>query len=206
MTSHRAENLTRARAGRIVSAMLIGHGALEPAPGYAVVPEHVVRAVLRELGEDELLRVRLDREFRRLEAGQPTLADMLSSELHGIDEAAGQALVYYLFLTVCAAFREAFGARLGEVGDRDLDRAIETLLADGEVRSQTCIAGSYSQDIVALWQPALMRLVNAEIDASEDAAQVEPVLQILLVLVVALTRAVTGPGSPLASGRLRLSR
>jgi len=172
--------------------MLIGHGALEPAPGYAVVPEHAVLAVLRELGDDDLLRSRLDREFRRLEAEQPTLADMLSSELTGMDP-AGQALAYYLFLTVCASFREAFGARLGEVGDLDLDRAIETLLADGEVRSQTCIAGSYSQDVVALWQPAVMRLVHAEIDAARGAADADPVLQVLLVLVVALTRAVAAP-------------
>jgi hypothetical protein len=172
--------------------MLIGHGALEPAPGYAVVPEHSVLAVLRELGDDDLLRTRLDRQFRRLEAEQPTLADMLSSELTGMD-APGQALAYYLFLTVCAAFRDAFGARLGEVGDIDLDRAIETLLADGEVRSQTCIAGSYSQDVVALWQPAVMRLVHAEVDAAREAADADPVLQVLLVLIVALTRAVAAP-------------
>jgi hypothetical protein len=174
--------------------MLIDHGALEPAPGYAVVPEQVVLAVVRELGDDDLLRARLEREFRRLEAEQPMLADMLSSELTGMDRAAGQALAYYLFLTVYAAFREAFGARLGEVSDLDLDGAIETLLADGEVRSQTCIAGSFSQDVVALWQPAVMRLVQVEIDAARDAADADPVLQVLLVLIVALTRAVAGPG------------
>jgi len=173
--------------------MLIGQGALEPAPGYTVVPEQVVLAVVRELGDDDLLRVRLDREFRRLEAEQPTLADMLSSELSDMDGAAGQALAYYLFLAVWAAFREAFAARLGEVGDLDLDRAIETLLADGEVRSQTCIAGSYSQDVVALWQPAVMRLVQTEVDAAREASDADPVLQVLLVLIVALTRAVAEP-------------
>jgi hypothetical protein len=175
--------------------MLIGQGALEPAASHAVVPEHVVAAVLRDLGDDELLRARLDREFRRLESEQPILADMLAAELSGMDGAAGQALVYYLFLAVCAAFRETFGARVGEVTDPDLDRAIETLLADGEVRSQTCIARSYSEDVVAVWQPALMRLVQAELDGARDGAQVEPVLQVLLVLIVALTRAVAGPSS-----------
>lgn len=174
--------------------MLIGHGALEPAPRHAEVPDHVVLAVLRELGDDDGLRARLDREFRRLEAEQPTLAEMLSSELTGLEEAAAQALAYYLFLAVCAAFREAFGLRLGPVSELDLDAAIETLLADGEVRSRTCIAGSYSQDVVALWQPAVMRLVNAEIDAAQAAAHVDPVLQVLLVLIVALTRAVAHSG------------
>jgi hypothetical protein len=175
--------------------MLIGHGALEPAPRFAEVPEHVVVAVLRELGDDDGLRARLDREFRRLEVEQPTLADMLSSELSGLDEAAAQALAYYLFLVVCGAFRDAFGARLGLIGELDLDRAIETLLADGEVRSRTCMAGSFSQDVVALWQPALMRLVHAEIDAASTAVQADPVLQVLLVLLVALSRAVVQPAS-----------
>lgn len=170
--------------------MLIGHGALEPAPRHAEVPEHVVLTVLRELGDEDGLRARLDREFHRLEAEQPTLADLLSSELTGVEDAGAQALAYYLFLVVTAAFRDAFGARLALVSDLDLDQAIETLLADGEVRSRTCIAGSYSQDVVALWQPALMRLVQAELDAAHDAP-VDAVLQILLVLVVALTRAVT---------------
>jgi hypothetical protein len=175
--------------------MLIGHGALEPAPRFAEVPEHIVVTVLRELGDDDGLRARLDREFHRLEVEQPTLADMLSSELSGIEEAAAQALAYYLFLVVCGAFRDAFGARLGLIGELELDQAIETLLADGEVRSRTCMAGSFSQDVVALWQPALMRLVHAEIDAASAAVQADPVLQVLLVLVVALSRAVAQPGA-----------
>jgi hypothetical protein len=173
--------------------MLIGHGALEPAPRFAEVPEHVVLAVLRDLGDDDGLRVRLDREFRRLEVEQPTLADMLSSELSGLYDGAAQALAYYLFLIVCGAFRDAFGARLGLVGELDLDRAIETLLADGEVRSQTCRAGSFSQDVVALWQPSLMRLVHTEIDAARTTVQADLVLQVLLVLLVALSRAVAQP-------------
>ena len=35
-----------------------------------------------------------------------------------------------------------------------------------------------------------MRLVHAEIDAASATTQVDPVLQVLLVLIVALTRAV----------------
>jgi hypothetical protein len=170
--------------------MLITRGALEPGPGYAVVPEHVVTAVLRELGGDDGLRGRLDRAFRRLESEQPALAGFLSTELAHLDTPSAQTAAYFLFLTVCTAFRDTFGQRLAAVAERDLDGALQSLLADGEVRSQMCPARSYSQDVLAQWQPALMRLVHAEIDESRGAAEVDTVLQVLLVLIVTLTRAV----------------
>lgn len=173
--------------------MLIGRGALEAAPGYAVVPEHVVLGVVRGFGADRDARPRLERVFRRLESEQPTIAEFLGCELSALEDPSTQALGYFLFLSTCAAFTEAFGSRLDEVGERDLDAALETLLADGEVRSQSCPAGSFSQDVVAQWQPALMALANDQIAESGDAPEVDTVLQVLLVLVVALTRAVGEP-------------
>jgi hypothetical protein len=169
--------------------MLIDKGALERVPAFAVVPEPVVIGVLRELSAEDM-RPRLDRVFRRLENEQPALAGFLASELSALETGAGQALGYFLFLAVCSAFREAFGARIGPLTDADLDAALDTLLADGEVRSQTCPAGSYSQDAIAQGQPALMRLVHAEIADADDAPESDTVLQVVLVLIVALTRAV----------------
>lgn len=170
--------------------MLIDRGALEPAPGYSVVPEHVVTSVLREFGAAEDMRPRLARAFRRLEGEQPAVAEFLATELSALEHPGAQALAYYLFVAVCASFSEAFGARLSELTEADLDLALETLLADGEVRSQVCAAGSFSQDVVAQWQPALMGLAHAEISAAHDQPELDTVLQVLLVLVVALTRAV----------------
>lgn len=173
--------------------MLIDLGALEAAPSYATVPEHVVLRVVRGLAADDDARPRLDRVFRKLESEQPVIAEFLASELAAFEDASTQAIGYFLFLSACASFSEAFGPRLGEVAESDLDRALETLLADGEVRSQRCLAGSFSQDVVARWQPALMALVQDQIADSGDAPEVDTVLQVLLVLVVALTRAVGEP-------------
>jgi hypothetical protein len=173
--------------------MLIDRGALEPAAAHAVVPEQIVVTVTRALAAEEDMRPRLLRAFRRLEGEQPAVADFLATELSAFEAASTQALAYFLFMTVCASFAEAFTTRLAEVTPEDLDRALETLLADGEVRSQTCQAGSFSQDVVAQWQPALMALVQDEIGESRDVPEVDTVLQVLLVVIVALTRAVVEP-------------
>src|SRR5262245_8706111 len=185
--------------------MLIAVGALEPSPSYAVVPEDVVDAVLRELGAGQRRRGDLDRMLRCLEDEQPALAAFLTDELAELTGAATQALGYYLFLAVCAAFRSAFGPRLSTIAQADLERALELLLADGEVRSRTCPAGSFSQDRVACLQPALMDAVMDELDLAQSAhgapLDVDTILQVLLVQVVALTRAVC-PAAATAAQRL----
>ena len=190
--------------------MLIAVGALEPAPAYAVIPEHVVTSVLRELSPDAGGRAGLDRVFRRLEAEQPALADFLAGELANLETAEAQTVAYYLFLAVGQAFHAAFGPRVPALSTADLDHALDVLLADGEVRSHACRAGSFSQDRVACLQPALMDAVMGEIDYAYGALsvvgpeageletttarnEVDPILQVLLVQVVALTRAVS-PG------------
>ena len=192
--------------------MLIAAGALEPSPPYAVVPEHVVASVLRDLGLGRRRRGELDRVFRKIEEQQPALAAFLTDELAEFETPATQALGYYLFLAVCSAFRSAFGERLSVLSQADLERALDLLLADGEVRSRICPAGSFSQDRVACLQPALMDAVMAELDLAHaalaklgpkgDAADragepaqppidVDTILQVLLVEIVALTRAVS---------------
>lgn len=184
--------------------MLIAEGALERVPAYAVVPEHVVDAVMRELRGGAGQRGGLDRAFRALELEQPALAAFLAEELADLQSPAAQALAFYLFLAAGSAFRSAFGARLHAISERDLDGALDLLLADGEVRSQTCPAGSFSQDRVACLQPALMDALLEELEighaalaksgsgAGPDApeSEVDPILQVLLVQIVALTRAV----------------
>jgi hypothetical protein len=187
--------------------MLIAVGALEPAPAYAVVPEHIVASVLRDLAPDGGGRAELDRVFRRLEAEQPALTEFLASELSNLETADAQAVAYYLFLAVGQAFYSAFGGRLPALSSADLDHALDALLADGEVRSHACRVGSFSQDRVACLQPALMDAVMGEIDYAYGALaaaepqgelesttarnEIDPILQVLLVQVVALTRAVS---------------
>jgi hypothetical protein len=171
--------------------MWIQAGALAPIPCYAVVGEDVIAAVLRRLTADAALQQRLDAAFRLVEAEQPALAGFLATELSSLGAQPAQALCYFLSLCTFLAFREAFGARLGSLVQDDLDSALEQLVADGEVRSASCKHGSYSEDVIAIGQPALMRLVHTEIDlAPEGADDLDPVLQALLVQLVALTHAV----------------
>jgi hypothetical protein len=126
-----------------------------------------------------------------LEGEQPALASFLGNELAELEDAAAQALAYFLFLSVFMSFRETFGERLAQVAQDDLDAVLDRLIADSEVRGAACQANSYSEDAIALGQPALMRLVHNELrDGNPDATDAEPMLQALLVLIVALTDAV----------------
>jgi hypothetical protein len=172
--------------------MLIPPGALQPVPAFAVVPEDAIIAVLKRVTADAAVEPRLQAAFRTLELEHPALASFVGSELSELEDASAQALAYFLFLAVFMAFREAFGDRLAEVAQSDLDAVLDRLIVDSEVRGAACQAHSYSEDAIALGQPALMRLVHSELrDGDPDAADAEPMLQALLVQIVALTHAVT---------------
>jgi hypothetical protein len=171
--------------------MLIQKGALSTVPRYAVLAEDAVARVLPPLADQTVLQQELDASFRQLEAEQPALAAFLADELNEFELPAAQALAYFLFLLVFRAFREGFGARLPAVAEREVEQALQRLLADGEVRSRTCIANSYSEDMVALNQPALMRVIQAELEhAPDEAGELGPIMQALLVEILALTHAV----------------
>jgi hypothetical protein len=171
--------------------MWLQAGALQPVPSYAVVGHDDVAAVLVRLTSESGLEDRLDVAFKLLEQEQPSLASLLSGELSSLDQQAGQALLYFLFLVVFLSFRAAFGRRLATISQQDIGVALERLVLDGQVRSQACAANSYSEDVIALSQPALMRLVHDEVrHAPEDAGDVDPILQTSLVQILALTHAV----------------
>jgi hypothetical protein len=171
--------------------MWIQAGALAPVPTYAVIADDALKGVVQRLSDHAKLQRRLDDAFRQLEREQPALAHFLSGELHDLELQAAQALAYFLFLLVFLAFRDGFGPRLREIAEDDVEAALAQLLADGEVRSQTCRANSFTEDMVALGQPALMRVVQGEIDnAPDEAGELTPIVQAVLVEVVALTHGV----------------
>ncbi|MDD9938349.1 MAG: hypothetical protein OXT09_32370 [Myxococcales bacterium] len=170
--------------------MFIQRVALEQVPTYAVVEQPVVADVLQELTGGDL-RAHLDQVFRRVEMQQPALGELISGELAAIEGAPGQALAYFLLLVVYRSFEEAFGTRLGEISDVDIERVFQRLVVDGEVRRQSCTAGSFSEDMVAVGQPALMALIGEECDrAAETAPDVDRIFEALLIEVLALTEAV----------------
>jgi len=170
--------------------MFVQRVALDSVPAYAVVDEGVVAGVLREITEGDL-RVQLDAVFRRVELQQPALAEFIGGELSAIEGAPGQALSYFLLLVVYHCFEEAFGPRVGTLASEDIERIFQRLVVDGEVRRQSCRAGSFSEDVVALGQPALMRLVSDECDrAAEAVPDIDRIFESMLIEVLALTEAV----------------
>ena len=169
--------------------MWVSAGALEPVPSHAVVDDEAVAAVLRRLLTGDALRPELDAAFRRLEAHQPALAELLAGELAEIDSVSGQAVGYFLFLTVYYAFEQRFGARLASVSHRQLDAALERLLTDSEVR-ESCAPSSCSEDVLAVGQPALMQLIDREIGKAADAQALTPLLETLLIELLVLSEAV----------------
>jgi hypothetical protein len=108
-------------------------------------------------------------------------------------------------MMVVLSFEEAFGRRLGCVELVDLTHSLERLITDGEVRATGNAGRFYSEDALALGQPAIMKLLRVEIDVAmgtlprsaesdRDAAdlgkQLETFYQTLLVLTLTLTQAV----------------
>lgn len=171
--------------------MLIQAGALSPVPRWAAVPERAVAEALRRLTGDARMQPQLDAAFRRLESEQPELSAFIAGELSELEQPEAQALGYFLFVLVYLAFHEAFGRRLRPIDGDELEGTLAQLLADGEVRGAACRFGSYSEDAIALAQPALMTLVRGEVeDAAQKQTEVDAIMQAALVEILALSGAV----------------
>ncbi|MDH5671400.1 MAG: hypothetical protein OEZ06_04575 [Myxococcales bacterium] len=171
--------------------MLVQRVALHSAPSYAVVEESAIAGVLRQLSGDDL-RQKLNVAFRQMERQQPALADFVSDELSEIPGAPIQAMAYFLYVMVYLSFEASCGRGLHVIGKAEIEAALSRLVLDGQMRSETCGEASFSEDAIASSQPALMRLINQELDrAAAESHDVDRLLEGLLVLVLALTESVT---------------
>lgn len=178
--------------------MFVQRVALEAIPPYAQVAPSVLTSVLsRMLGDPEALTLALDDGFRAMESRQPCLAEFVSGELALIEGPKLSAVGYFLAVLVYLAFEEAFGDRLGRVQNADVMQTLDQLLTDGELRTRDVERVSYSEDAIALGQPALIALLRSEVDraleaAPEDAVteRVDALYEMLLVELLALTRVV----------------
>lgn len=169
--------------------MLVTPGAIEPIPAFAIVDDSALRTVLQRVTRGESMRRELDAAFRQLETRQPALAELMAGELAELDGPAEQAIGYFLFLTIYMTFEQAFGARLGTVTHTQLDATFERLLTDSEVR-EGCVWGTCTEDAVALGQPALMGLVDRELERAGNIEALHPMVEALLVEVVSLSHSV----------------
>lgn len=166
--------------------------------------KHVV-----ELVEDSFssasssLQDRVELSFEALDRKHPALAQLVSSAIADVHDETAQSLGYFLTVAVWEFFSRAFGDRISAV-DADAVRLVqEALTVDQELRRSNAIEPLESDDVVALQQPHVMEFVRAQLDstlAPEDGEAtdvaidcVDRVYEMILVVVLALSRAVSAP-------------
>jgi len=185
--------------------MFVERVALAAVPGYARVAQSALDAALASItrageGQQRALRA----AYLEMEQRQPSLAAYVAHELSELPLREVQTAAYFLAVLVYRAFTEAFGERLARVELRDINRALARLVADSELRAEHVRGQTYSEDAIAVGQPALLCCVRAQI---ERAVHSQPELawesldafyESLLVMVLVLTQAVAAPGTPLA--------
>ena len=178
--------------------MFVEPVALEKPPAFAQVDQPtIVNVLLRLSGEQRPLQEELQSAFLLLERGQPALAEYLTAELSEIDRPAAQALTYFLSLVIYLAFEEAFPGRVSPIGATEVRRTLGRLLLDGELRHGGAAGETYSEDLIALGQPALVQMIRSEVDsalaqATEATAyeDVDPMVEMLLLEILLLSHAV----------------
>ena len=149
--------------------MFVPQVALDHLPDHAEVEQDALMSVLRRMtGSDDALRATLEHGFRDMELCQPALSRYVSSELAELEHPAAQTLSYFLFVVVYLAFKDAFGPRLQPIAAPEIETTLNRLITDGELRHSGIARESYSEDVVAMGQPALMRMLRREIDRAID--------------------------------------
>lgn len=185
--------------------MWVRGAAIRPVPQYAVVVRAVLDDIEDELAENGLSpKSDLDDAFGRFERTQPALASLAAEVLsRPLDETA-LALGYFLTIAVWLSFERAFGARLAEVSESELEAAKSALDLEEELRASHAEEPLELDDVMAIEQPAILAFVNEHVDAAlepteSDAASarevdvddVHLVYRTVLTMTLALSHAVT---------------
>jgi hypothetical protein len=183
--------------------MFVEPVALEVVPAYARVAQTAVDTVAKRVCRvGSAVDKQLSGSFRRMEQRQPALAAFVAYELSELASQPLQTVAYRLSVLVYGAFDEAFGPRVGRVELTDINRALSRLVADSELRSVWVPGNTYSEDAIAVGQPALVARLRAEVDravASQPALEWENLdrfYESLLAMVVVMTHAVAPEGGP----------
>lgn len=177
--------------------MFVAQMALDVVPEYARISLRAVDTVVaRFLEQPAQLERTLDQGFRAMQGRQPALAEYMAAEIAQLPLPRVQGLAYFLAVFTYRSFEEAFGPRLARIELRDINRMLERLITDSELRSQWASGVTYSEDAIAIGQPALVQLLREEIDrAARDEPEIaweaiDPFYESLLVAVLTLTNAV----------------
>ena len=173
--------------------MFVERVALDVVPGHARVAQASVDAVFSRIARDpEELR----EGFLEMEQRQPCLAAYVAHELSELHLPQVQTTALFLSVLVFRVFEDAFGARLGRVELPEVNGALARLIADSELRAEHARGASYSEDAIAVGQPALLCCMREHIDRAvkrdPDLAweTLDRFYESVLVMVLVLTQAV----------------
>ncbi|MBX3191307.1 MAG: hypothetical protein KF819_30195 [Labilithrix sp.] len=191
--------------------MWVRGAAIRPVPSYAVVDREVLDRIEEELAANGLSpKSDLDDAFGRFEETQSALAQQAAQVLaRPLDETA-LALGYFLTIAVWLAFERAFGSRLGEVSEQQLEAAESALTLEEELRATHAEEPLELEDVMAIEQPGVLAFVNEHVEAAleppeeasgkegsseppreVDVDDVHAVYRSVLVLTLALSHAVS---------------
>jgi hypothetical protein len=176
--------------------------AIRPVPNYAVVDRDVLDRIESELAESGVsTKSELDDAFERFERTQSALAQKAAEVLaRPLDETA-LALGYFLTIAIWLSFERAFGMRLAEVTDQQLEAADVALTLEEELRATNAHEPLDLEDVMAIEQPAVLAFVNEHVEAALEPADpdarevdvddVHVVYRAVLVQTLALSHAVS---------------
>jgi len=182
--------------------MWVRGAAIRPVPTYAVVDREVLDRIEDELAENGTTpKPDLDDAFSRFEQTQAALAQLAALTLaRPLDETA-LALGYFLTIAVWLGFERAFGARLCEVTDQELEAAQSALDLEEELRASHAHEPLDLDDVMAIEQPGVLAFVNEHVEAALEPGDGEPrevdvddvhaVYRCVLIMTLALSHAVS---------------
>jgi len=184
--------------------MWVRGAAIRPVPSYAVVDREFLDRIEEELAENGLSpKPDLDDAFGRFEQTQAALAQMAALTLaRPLDETA-LALGYFLTIAVWLGFERAFGTRLAEVTEQELEAAQSALSLEEELRATHAHEPLELEDVMAIEQPGILAFINEHVEAAlepgdgesreareVDVDDVHAVYRSVLVMTLALSHAV----------------
>ena len=184
--------------------MWVRGAAIRPVPAFAVVNHDTLDDVESDLAQGgEVVRGELDRAFERFESTQPIVSDYIAEVLSGPLDETALARGYFLSVAVWLAFDRSFDARLCVVTEDVLADTAASVRAEEELRRDRAAEPLDVDDVIAIEQPHILKFVHAHVEAAlevdADAAHevdvddVHYVYRAILVLTIALSRAVEHP-------------
>lgn len=185
--------------------MWVRGAAIRPVPPYAVVDRALLDRIEEELAEGSTSpKPDLDDAFSRFEQTQAALAQTAAVTLSRPLDDTALALGYFLTIAVWLSFERAFGTRLGEVSEQELEAAQSALSLEEELRASHAHEPLELEDVMAIEQPGILAFVNEHVEAALEPSEADPlesrevdiddvhaVYRSVLVLTLALSHAVS---------------